>query len=683
MPSARLIHSQRFHRSQTLGLRLTRAALAAALLLSANAVAHADSFSFVGADGGAFNVAANWKNSSNANGVPGAADTASAAAVRILLDNYTANTQLSASNGVTLDLQNGASLIGTFASGNTGANTASGTILLEGAASGAAYAFGSNGTAGTSLLVNGRFAGIFAGNTGGATASLTTGAVINANVAGLTTTLGGASSSGNTINAITNTVYGFVTASVGNNLVLASTAFTNSGSIRALSGSNLSITARTFTNNSGGLVEERSTGTLTLGTFVNNNSGATFQMDSTATLNLNGTTFTNAGTANLGIVSGSGTLTSSLPNNSTTPAAINAASVALSGDFLRLTNATFNATNTTLALNNGATLDVRGNTMLNSSVFHTLDSATLSFGNTGNNTAAGRLLFEGTNSASPTYNLGSGLTITGRIGSIGTSDTTINNGAVTLNTAAQIFANVSGNTTTIGASGANNVNTLTNTGTISATNGNALALNARTFTNSGSLIVGTGTSATIGGTTTGQSGANAVTRVDGSLTLSGSNPFTVSGGTVQGAGTIVGNLSNSAGVLSPGDSPGKLTLTGNYTQGSAASMFIEIGGTGQGTTYDLFAISGTATLGGTLNIGVVSGFKPVVGQTFDFLTYGSRTGTFASVFSLDNNYRYDISYGANAATLRVAAVPEPSLVVSLSGGLGLLALARKRARKTA
>ena len=45
---------------------------------------------------------------------------------------------------------------------------------------------------------------------------------------------------------------------------------------------------------------------------------------------------------------------------------------------------------------------------------------------------------------------------------------------------------------------------------------------------------------------------------------------TLNGGVLQGFGTVTGNLSNVAGTVHPGDGPGILTVTGNYTQGHQA-----------------------------------------------------------------------------------------------------------------
>src|SRR5262249_13146351 len=103
----------------------------------------------------------------------------------------------------------------------------------------------------------------------------------------------------------------------------------------------------------------------------------------------------------------------------------------------------------------------------------------------------------------------------------------------------------------------------------------------------------------------------------------------VTGGTVFGASTISGNVTNSA-TISPGSSPGILTINGDYTQTASGVLNIEIGGTNAAKPhFDQLIISGKATLKGTLNISLINGFTPALGDSFQFMTYGSRSGDFS------------------------------------------------------
>jgi hypothetical protein len=46
---------------------------------------------------------------------------------------------------------------------------------------------------------------------------------------------------------------------------------------------------------------------------------------------------------------------------------------------------------------------------------------------------------------------------------------------------------------------------------------------------------------------------------------------------------------------------------------------------------DVLSITGTATLGGTLNFSLLDSFTPSVNDIFSLLTFGSRSGTFGTL----------------------------------------------------
>ena len=89
-----------------------------------------------------------------------------------------------------------------------------------------------------------------------------------------------------------------------------------------------------------------------------------------------------------------------------------------------------------------------------------------------------------------------------------------------------------------------------------------------------------------------------------------------------------GNLTNPAGTLAPGLSPGIMTVSGDYTQGAAATLEIELGGTARGSQYDALDVSGTMTLDGELEVVLIDGFTPSAGDTFNILDWGSLNGAF-------------------------------------------------------
>jgi hypothetical protein len=109
-------------------------------------------------------------------------------------------------------------------------------------------------------------------------------------------------------------------------------------------------------------------------------------------------------------------------------------------------------------------------------------------------------------------------------------------------------------------------------------------------------------------------------QVDGVLTLQG--------GSLAGSGTVIGHLANS-GVVSPGGSPGLLTINGSYNQSPTGTLRIEIGGLTPGAQFDQLA-TGFATLDGSLEITLTNGFTPNWGDVFPILGYTARAGTFVT-----------------------------------------------------
>jgi hypothetical protein len=119
--------------------------------------------------------------------------------------------------------------------------------------------------------------------------------------------------------------------------------------------------------------------------------------------------------------------------------------------------------------------------------------------------------------------------------------------------------------------------------------------------------------------------------VGGATTLT-TTGLSINGGSLLGDGTISGSVTNNGGILSAGSSPGTLTITGSYTQGAGGTLQAELAGTTlAGTDYDLLDVTGTASLGGTLDISLFGGFIGSVGDTFDIINASSITGDFSNV----------------------------------------------------
>ena len=118
--------------------------------------------------------------------------------------------------------------------------------------------------------------------------------------------------------------------------------------------------------------------------------------------------------------------------------------------------------------------------------------------------------------------------------------------------------------------------------------------------------------------------------------------------TIKGNGTFSSDVAlNNAATVAPGSSPGILTVTGNYTQGAAA-LDIEIGGLTPGSGHDRLAVTGTASISGTLNASEVNGFSPQGFTSIDILTASSVTGTFSQ---LNLPPLWSVQYSPNKVSL--------------------------------
>jgi outer membrane autotransporter protein len=128
--------------------------------------------------------------------------------------------------------------------------------------------------------------------------------------------------------------------------------------------------------------------------------------------------------------------------------------------------------------------------------------------------------------------------------------------------------------------------------------------------------------------------------ITGTLSLGQSATLTTpaltieNGGTLMGTGTIRGNVTNS-GVVSPGNPFGTLTIQGNYTQTNSGIFHLEIGGLAPGD-FGVLAVTGQATLGGTLQLVRTGNFHFQPGDKLVFLTANSIAGSFSTIQNLNS-----------------------------------------------
>ena len=141
-------------------------------------------------------------------------------------------------------------------------------------------------------------------------------------------------------------------------------------------------------------------------------------------------------------------------------------------------------------------------------------------------------------------------------------------------------------------------------------------------------------------------------------TLSAAGGINITNSAVFGGnGTVLAGEITNSGTVSPGNSPGTLTIAGNYIQTAQGTLRIEIAGRAAGQ-FDLLAVGGTAAIAGTAQFITLDNFVPAGGDRFTFLTAaGGVNGTFSPVTLDAPLLAGSVEYAANSATLVIARRP--------------------------
>jgi len=149
-------------------------------------------------------------------------------------------------------------------------------------------------------------------------------------------------------------------------------------------------------------------------------------------------------------------------------------------------------------------------------------------------------------------------------------------------------------------------------------------------------------------------------------------------GYVKGVGTFDNVQFN--GTFAPGLSPACIDGT-NFFFGPGSSLEMELGGLIRCAEHDAIRASGLLALDGSLDVLLINGFAPELGDSFDLFDWGSIDGAFANfdLPTLDGGLRWDLSELYTTGTLSVSAVPEPSSLVLLCG-FAWIGLARRKRR---
>jgi fibronectin-binding autotransporter adhesin len=419
------------------------------------------------------------------------------------------------------------------------------------------------------------------------------------------------------------------------NIILngSSSSFIDAGGKDALANLNTNAKGSSFTITGG-------RNFTTVGKFTNN--GTLTVGSATSTFKVNGN-LTNFSTSTDTLTGGTYNLTGTLKFRGA-DIVTNAANITLSGSSSKIVDqhgndglANFARNSGTFTINNGRNFTTAGNFTNNGTL--TVGSSNSTFGVKGNLTN-----FSDTTLTGGTYNLTGTLQFTG-------ANIVTNAANITLNgTSSQI----------IDQNGKNGLaNFATNNGTF-ALAGTRSFTTAGNFANTGTFTINTGSMFSLGGS--GVFTQSAGTTTDNG-TLAAPGAVNLQGGSLFGTGSITGSV-QSSGTVTPGDSSaltGILTDTGTYTQKSKGNLDISIGGTTAGSQFDELN-STSASLNGTLNIGLINGFVPTIGSKFKIMNFTSETGTFSTVngLTINNKEHFTITYQGKDVLLTVVSGAAPA-----------------------
>ena len=234
---------------------------------------------------------------------------------------------------------------------------------------------------------------------------------------------------------------------------------------------------------------------------------------------------------------------------------------------------------------------------------------------------------------------------------------------------------------TVRGSGQIGANTLSlvNQGTINANGALAtLTIDANTnlFENQGSLLA-TGAAGLISTDQIKQTAGQTV--VDTTLTIN-SGALNLEGGTLSGSGVINGDVNNTGGTVNTGNSPGVLTINGDYDQSALGIFLVEMIDTG---SFDQLIVNGTAQLGGTIDIDLLGGANIAPGDMFDVLIADDIIGTFNNSQIVAGTGIFDVAIVEGIQdivrlTALTAAVPLPAPIWMLISACALLVLRRRQ-----
>lgn len=214
-----------------------------------------------------------------------------------------------------------------------------------------------------------------------------------------------------------------------------------------------------------------------------------------------------------------------------------------------------------------------------------------------------------------------------------------------------------------------------NSGFIIGNAGNAVINGAFENRADGAIRIQAGTSLTFSGPSLVNDGLITVNFNGGAFgtNITFGSTMTVTGGALQilggvlkGSGTVVAAIVNdNGGSIEPGASVGRMAITGILTNNSQGIVKMEVGGLTAATEHDQITVGGTgangaASFDGKIEVDLINGFAPVVGDAATLMTYRFLSGRFqeADIPSL-TGIRLRLQY--LGTSLRLIALDENAL----------------------
>ncbi len=145
--------------------------------------------------------------------------------------------------------------------------------------------------------------------------------------------------------------------------------------------------------------------------------------------------------------------------------------------------------------------------------------------------------------------------------------------------------------------------------------------------------------------------------LDGDLLLPAGEALDVVGnvsitGTLSGAGSVFGSGTLTLGGVSPGSSAGTLSIEHDAALAADGRVEIELGV----AENDLLQAGGSLSVAGPLELLLLDGYDPAVGEVFTVVDAGALSGVFSSVagVEVDGGFALAVTYAADSVLVTVA-----------------------------